>query len=217
MKESLNNHPTLERINEYISELKKCESTQKNPNVDTALAIINEIVTPYLPWFNQHGIVVTCHGSLQYHDPRNLDVDIQLVSANITFSQISQIICELESKFEECNNWPTPRCDPDFGLSDITDIKYELEKLDQNLVRGFYDNRVNNDDYYCSLSGSMILSSKPLYESQNALLSNYRAQVIELCIQNIYLREGIEYWLYETLEIRRKRRKNKFLQNLTSS
>jgi hypothetical protein len=193
----------IPRIDEALLDLKRYESDLQNPEVERAIEAIKQIMEPHARFFIRNGFVITYHGSLQYNDPRNLDVDLEFMSYDLNYSEIDARMEIIEGIFTNSNIWPRPVCDTNFGYSVIADIRDELLEIPQT---SYNDPTIDNDLYYSALSASLILSSKLLYPQQTDLYNKLKLEVRKLIHKNKWLEEGVLSELEETLEIRRKRR-----------
>jgi hypothetical protein len=134
----------MQKIEQQIAQLKQYETDRHSDLVDEAVGITRDLLAKRMDWMNAHGIVATIHGSMQYHDPRNLDTDIGLHSSDYPYD--AEELHEIEQDFLNLTHWPRPktrRSDPgEICPLDITygSLALMRENLDEQLSNGLpYD------------------------------------------------------------------------------
>lgn len=194
----------MNQIQELLQNLKPFETDRphgENDEVDKALKIIREIFEPGREGLVEDEFIPIYHGSLQYHDPHNLDVDIAFASEEIDEPDYQGMISTYEPRFQErIDDWPRERCDTNFGKASLEDIRRQAKYYNET---GIYD--VNRNDQVDQ--ASEILSSVLLFPEQAPLLQKLKAEVLDVARGCTILRRGIIADLEETLDIRRERRK----------
>ena len=118
---------SIPEIDRRLKALKRFETDLQNPEVEKARAAIRQIVGSKMPWFNEHDIAVIYHGSLQYNDPRNLDVDLVFIGEPPHFDELNSVKQELEDAFTQSGAWPRYPCETNFGYASLELIRRELE------------------------------------------------------------------------------------------
>jgi hypothetical protein len=207
-------HPeiTLPDIEPKLSELKLFETDLRNPEVEKAKIILHEVFDPQFEWFNSRNIIVTYHGSLQYSDPKNLDVDISFIGDDkLTYGDMAEKEVELENEFQK--KWPRKKCETDFSILTIKDIKDESDKLKRQFGEEHMPNG-EDDDIFPPLQSAIILSSKLLYESQKPLLLGKENEVRKIIAEDEWLRREVGKELDGVIGERKKRRK---IKNITKT
>lgn len=195
---------TVANIDSLLGKLKVFESDQINEEVERAIQAVHRLIDPRFSWFETHGIIVTYHGSLQYHDPKNLDVDLYFVGLNIEYEDVEHVYDELEEKFTQPGIWPRQPCDTNFGIASIKKIDEELKNFDSESNYGA--DAQGYGDFYPESSASYILSSALLYEEQRNGLKVLQMQIRDRLSRNRWLREGVFDSLSGAIQIREERR-----------
>lgn len=196
----------LPEIDNRLAELKSFEADLQNEEVVRARVALRKVFDPKFEWLNSQGIIITFHGSLQYSDPHDLDVDVEFVGGdNLFFDEsMRKIIAEFDKKFEESGVWPRKNCDTNIGVSSIGTIKNSLSSLEKEGVRS-YDPK-EEYEAFPHTDAALILNSAVLYESQKPQLEILRGQVRQLISNNSFLREGVLDELSGVIKVRQKRR-----------
>lgn len=196
----------LPEIDNKLMQLKSFEADLQNEEVVRARAALRKVFDPKFEWLNSQGIIITFHGSLQYSDPHNLDVDVELVGGdNLFFDEsMRKIIAEFGKKFEEFGTWPRKNCDTNIGVSSIDTIRNSLSSLKKE--GGRYYNPKEEYEAFPHTDAALILSSAVLYESQKPQLEILRGQVRQLILNNSFLRKGVLDELNGVIKVRQKRR-----------
>lgn len=194
----------LPEIDKKLRVLKRFETDLKDPEVEQAKTAMHTVIAPHLPWLNDQNIVATYHGSLQYGDPRNLDVDIALISEDLKYEAVASLISALEKAFVQPGAWPRETSETDLYYVSITEIRRELAQL-QGKKR--YSYARDFDRYYADMDSSFILSSALLFEEQRSLLSRYQNEIRVLVQNNPWLKGGIINSLNRAIKIRQERRR----------
>lgn len=192
----------LASIGKRLDTLRGYETDRRDPEVEKAVLVIREILEPCLPWFEKHGIVITYHGSLQYNDPRNLDVDLGFISLDKPWEVVWRMDKYLEDSFVQQNVWPRENCITDMTWLQIRDIAREAAIYTNLPYR--HDDR---DNHIVDLTATLVMTSALLDEKQRPLYRKYRGQVWQIASDSRWLREGIAYILDSVIEEREERRK----------
>jgi len=200
VKKDANSEISLPDIDSKLAELKFYETDLQNEEVTKAKQILHTVFDPKLEWFQSRDIIVTYHGSLQYNDPRDRDVDIDFIGENIIAGDLKEMFVD---KLQ--NVWPrTLGGSIDLDVITVDDIKRDLERLedeDKHRLEG-----EEGPDVYPELNASIILSSAVLFESQKSQLEVKRQEVRSLIANNPRLREGVLDTLTEVIKTRKERR-----------
>lgn len=194
----------LPEIDSKLTQLKHFETDLQNDEVTKAIIALHRVFDPQFEWFASRNIVITYHGSLQYNDPRNLDIDVEFMGDNLEFKDVKEMEREVENELEKPGVWPRENCDTNFGICGISKIKRGLKEFEGER----YDPNPKDDrDLNPELDASLILSSKVLYESQKPQLEALQKEVRKLIAGNRWLREGVLYELTDVVKVRQSRRK----------
>jgi hypothetical protein len=197
-----NSEIILPDIDSKLAELKFFETDLRNREVTRAKKVLQLVFNPNLKWLESRGIVVTYHGSLQYNDPVNLDVDMNFIGENISShdKDLKKIWDSAEPVLQTF--WTRKRCDIDFDAITISGIKDDLK---QSKARK-YDS-IEGSDSYPEQSAAILLSSTVLFESQRPQLEVKKNEVRRLIVENPRLRKGVLDTLTKVIETRKERRK----------
>lgn len=194
----------LPDIDIKLVQLKYCETDLRNDGVEKAKIALHRVFDPRFKWFQSRNIIITYHGSLQYNDPSNLDLDVEFARDNLVLKDVRGMIRELENEFKKPGVWPREKCDTNFGVSSISGIKRGLREFEG---KKHYDPNPKEDyDSNPELDASLILSSKALYGNQEPQLEDLRKKIRKLLAGNQWLREGVLSVLTGVVSVRQKRR-----------
>jgi len=198
------NEIPLPEIDAQLAQLKIFETDQVNEEVVRSREAMRRVLDPHLEWFNERKVVVTYHGSLQYHDPRNLDADIVFISQDVDYNnpEMRTRITDFETAFRQPGAWPRQPTDTNFNVVTISGIQRDLGRLEENAR---YDSG-NDENPPAALEASFILSSALLYPDQQPQMANYQTQTRRLIRDNEWLREGVLENLEYTVNERQVRR-----------
>lgn len=163
-----------------------------------------KVFDPRFEWFKSRNIIITYHGSLQYNDPRDLDVDVEFMGHSLGFKDVKEMEREVENELEKPGVWPRENCDTNFGICSISKIKRDLKELEGHR---YGPNSKEDRDLNLELEASLILSSKVLYESQRPQLEAIQEEVRRLITENQWLKEGVLHQLTGVVVVRQNRRK----------
>jgi hypothetical protein len=201
VEKNANSEIILPGIDSKLAELKFFETDLQNEEVARAKTVLRLVFDTKLKWLESRGIIVTYHGSLQYNDPVNLDVDMNFIGENISShdKDLKKIWDDTEAVLGTF--WSRKRCDIDFNAITMKGIEDDLE---QSGSRG-YDS-VEDSDFYPELKAAVILSSAVLFESQKPQLEVKKKEVRTLIANNPRLRDGVVNVLADVIKTREKRR-----------
>lgn len=91
---------------------------------DQALDLTREVFRRFKPLFLNGHLVPTYHGSMLYHDPMTLDVDITFFAKGKVPRVFGSIQTQIEQDLRNLENWPTGECHPNFGQFSLDEIEY---------------------------------------------------------------------------------------------
>ncbi len=193
----------MSRINKLLSDLKAFETDRHDERVDRALNLVR---TEFInrPGWIPPGTITLYHGSLQYHDPVNLDLDLDLVVLKYT-RDLLDVQLEYDDVFDGISGWPETsrgRCDSNTGLISLDTIAS---------AASLFSKSEEQEDNLSAMDASIILSGKLLFPNrpdQQSLFANYQNQVrtIARVPGNSKFRKGIISELISVQKIRRERR-----------
>jgi hypothetical protein len=191
----------LDEIDSRLARLKGFETDRRSEEVVQAIGAMQRILEPRLPWFDQKGIAVTYHGSLQYHDPRTLDVDIAFIAGkNLPSAEEIGVEQEINDDFSRPGVWPRADCDTNFSWPGMDAMRREVEEK----AGSEYDPQDVEQD--ADRWGSYVLSSPVLFGSQRALLTGYQKEIRRMAAESRWLRDGIIHNLDNAIRTRLVRR-----------
>jgi hypothetical protein len=194
-------HSPLSKIDARLARLKVFEADLHNDEVEAAKASMKRILEPRLSWFDQKGIAVTYHGSLQYNDPKELDVDISYIAGTkLPQGEELEMEQEINNDFSVSGAWPREQCDTNFSWPSVDAIKREVQ------ARGDSEYDPEDVEQDADRWGAYILSSPVLFASQTELLGRYQQEIRQLAGESKWLRDGIVYSLDSAIRVRMMRR-----------
>lgn len=198
----------MAQIESLIEELVVFE--KNNPpdeRVDRAFASIDEVIDEQRDYFIRKKILITYHGSLQFNDPRQLDLDLVFTSQDgLTLHQGQHIIQRLEEEFELVEDWP--EIGENEGKCDTNFTSFSMEELDDDLMNIVAEDRkIDDEKDFIDLHITYLLTSKALFSDQEELLAEFKTQAKELLSQSQILRESVISVLQKIIETRRERKK----------
>jgi hypothetical protein len=193
----------LAEIDARLVRLKTFETDLQNDETQRARQVMRTIVEPRLSWFDERGIAVTYHGSLQYNDPRNLDVDIAFVPMeNLPQDEKQGMHNELHDAFTQPGVWPGEGCTTNFEWVDFERISKVAEEMGDSP----FDPADESKDIGATYSACYVLSSPLLFESQRNLLQQSQQKIRQIAAKSKWLRDAMVSALDETIQIREERR-----------
>lgn len=204
MKKENTSEVKLSNIDSKLRQLKIFETDLRNDEVSKARQALHAVFDPRLEWFKSHNIVITYHGSLQYNDPDNLDVDIELIATGdpLPREDFKKISNELEKDFTKSGVWPRKNCETNIGMLSMDTIREGLRQRQSEK-----DSDVKEDsEVYVDTDAALILSSAVLYDEQLPQLENLRRQVRQLITSDQWLKERVAGTLGEAIKVRQGRR-----------
>lgn len=92
---------SLPEIDSQLAQLKYFETDLQNDEVAKARIALLRVFDPQFQWFQSQRIIVTYHGSLQYNDPRNLDVDVEFMGNNLGLKDVVSKCFEIEDELKK--------------------------------------------------------------------------------------------------------------------
>lgn len=195
---------SLPEIDSQLAQLKYFETDLQNDEVAKARIALLRVFDPQFQWFQSQRIIVTYHGSLQYNDPRNLDVDVEFMGNNLGLKDVISKCSEIEDALKKTNAWPRKNCYTNFGVCSINGIRNDLKELEkENYASDFKEDQELNPE----LVAALILSSKVLYEVQRPQLGILQQETRKLILENPWLRRGVYNTLTDVIVTRQNRRK----------
>ncbi|MEO8582030.1 MAG: hypothetical protein ABI425_05670 [Patescibacteria group bacterium] len=201
-------------IDQLLAKLKFFEETNPpNDNVDRAFACIDEVIdqkqTEYRQKLIDNKVLVTYHGSLQFNDPRNLDLDLVFTAVDeSSLALVNNTIDKLEAECEQIDNWPTlgnnqGHCDTNFN-------RFSIEQVEIDLKRMSIENKVIDPEYdFIDLYVGILLSSKVLFPEQEVLFEIFQQKAKSYLHQSTVLRKAITELLEDILKTRQERKRAK--------
>lgn len=201
-------------IDRLIAELQIIENTNPpNEYVDRAFAAIDDVIDKnekrYKDYFTNNKILVTYHGSLQYNDPRNLDLDLVFISKDTqTLDQAEPIIEELTQHFEHIEDWP--EMGNNEGHCDTNINNFSMEEITTEVTELIASNRaVDTEKDFLDLYIGCLLNSGLLFPEQEELFEEFRIEAKKLLLKSATLRKAVIENLQDVLKTRQERKRNK--------
>lgn len=195
-------HIALPDIDDRLAVLKRFETDLHNNETERGKEVLRQILEPRLPWFESRGLVILYHGSLQYNDPVNLDIDMDFVSEDLSYNDFLSMEGELEQALIQPDIWPRNPCVTNFTFLKISAIREEVAEIGQTP----YDPEAS-DDLFADLDASKVLSARLLFPSQTNALNQYQTEIRQLATGSPWLQAGIVFNLNDAIAIRQARRK----------
>jgi hypothetical protein len=192
----------LTSIDAKLKRLRVFETDLKNPEVDRAQEAIRRVFRPHLDWFHSREIAITYHGSLQFHDPVNLDIDVALLGQSATFAEVDPVLAQVENEFTKPGVWPRSPAHTDIVYISMEQMQRHLKRIpsDTPHIEGrFID--VSSD-----LIAATAISSLLVFPEQQDLFTGMDQQARKIMSQHRWLREGVEKILDHAIEVRLERR-----------
>jgi hypothetical protein len=184
------------QLEQHLATLKTFETDRQDPQVEHARKVLRDFLTPYRTRLAENGLIPTIHGSMQYHDPRNLDSDLTFLGENtLPHDTYMELIFETITKQLE-DIWPTGDLNVEVGTITFEEIQADIDS-----------NRDPFDaDIFLGSNASIILSSMPLYPEDTDALDALRDKTKSLLRAHPnFLQKTIQV-LQQTIDIRRERR-----------
>lgn len=188
----------LPEIDAKLERLTLLENDRKNESVDKMLLFLRDKLKVYLGTMNDIGVVALVHGSLQYNDPRNLDVDLGFFSQDKSFKELRWLSRYIQEEIETSTYLDGlepigKHKDSNLSTSSIKEIREELLLVDK---KGSYSVQ---EDIFAELSASKLLSAKLLFNDpkQIEILEDLRIEGRKLLKSSRWLREGVNEILDE--------------------
>lgn len=185
-----------------LEELEGYKTDLQNPEVDKVVENIRQSLEPFKGWCIENTVVPALVGSLVYHDPYHMDIDLEWISAGpVNYVDTGKmhnnlpdyIGADYEDLFHLSLN-------P--GYASISDTKKYLAEL----IADEGEEIPHWIDLQLSLSPS-VLNAVPLFVEQIVQLDKMRQEYIELLGQYPILRAYVIETLEECVSIRRERRR----------
>ena len=199
----------MKYIETLIKRLEDFErSNASNGDVQKALEITDRQLQPYKEILVGNDFLAIYHGSLQYRDPRNLDIDIIFFTESETERlRLRKIQLQIQGDFESLDNWPNVgrnngHCDTNFITYSLGQIKDAIEYCQAHGIRLPYEELDIDPD----AAVSYILTSKLIYPEQTDLFDKFKLVAHQLLREYPVLRIAVIEELENTLDIRALRR-----------
>src|SRR5579859_5699268 len=189
----------MQQINTLLAQLQYYETDLKNDEVERAVAITLETFAKHKNWFLQHGVIATYHGSLLYHDPKNLDADVVCFTRKWTTREELDYILAIGREFDRLTTWPRMPFDEDVSFFSIDKIRQEISFAH----RGAIPKDSEEDGSY---NAAMLLSSQLLFPEQEGLYREMQEEILTFAQEDPLLRHGIIAALQQCIDIRQERR-----------
>ena len=154
--------PTIEYLKSSLQSLRMYRADRPNGYndiADDALRITRKSFERFRPFFVASHAIVTYHGSIQYHDAINLDVDIIIISDKKTPRVIFESAYKLQNEMNNLESWPTGKCETNFAFLTLDQIEKETKLFNRGVQ---YDRNIHLD----SMLGSCILTSELIFPKQ---------------------------------------------------
>lgn len=176
-----------------------------HPAVVHAMQLVDAVIAPYRQKLVQKNVLVTYHGSLQYQDPVNLDLDLAFTTLDKKTEKAvyRPVILKLEDEFLELPNWPKMgrnrgRCDTNFAIFSIEELRQDAKQINK---QGEYD-----EEECTELHAAYILTSRILFPEQFGLAQNFKTEIDSILATSPVLTQAVIGCLNETISIRKERK-----------
>jgi hypothetical protein len=187
----------LPDIDARLAKLKSFETDLVNPEVERARQILRRLFDMDISLLRPLG-VLTYHGSLQYNDPVNLDVDVDFfLISNLSIHHGFNILEQLGEVLVGSCLWPRKPCDTNMGCSSIDQIKKGLTETGTN----------PKYETFPELNASLMLSSALLYPDQEPQLRVLQREVRKIIQGHQWLHDNVVLTLDDAIHIREERRR----------
>ncbi len=190
--ENENSKLEMQRIQTLVSDLKALEPSNpsdRNENVDTALKVTRDVFSPHKEWFLENKIIPTIHGSLLYHDPIGLDLDVTFfyIKPPEDFFIDQQRYWSIEQSFEGRPNplYPDYDLETNFSVVEPARFERELQQIEQRVVEP-----ASGDDFSSMFLGQ-ILTSELLYREQTEEFEKLKKSTLMRLQESPLLRQGV--------------------------
>jgi hypothetical protein len=153
---------------------------------------------------DEKGIVLAYSGSLQYHDPFNLDIDLTLFSMYATPTEQRGIMFNvLEPAFQQnASDWPRGEVELDIGHRGLDELKAEADEFELILTKEEAESRGNFAADRCA----ELISSALVFPDQQELYEQMQKKSWELLATHPRLRAATMKVLTDTIDTREERR-----------
>ncbi len=192
----------LEEIDKKLAILKGFETDLHNQEVEQARVSIASIIEGDIDWLNTQRMVATCHGSLQYNDPRNLDGDIMFITdtpgLSITNPEYNSHEYAMGEILSLPKMWPRVPFEPEFYIVNISNFEQMLSLVEAGTATELDVERLSNAGY--------VLSSALINSTQEKLFRELQQKVRSIAEGSKWLRESIIENLNNAITIRKIRR-----------
>lgn len=208
-------------ITNRISKLKEFETQNTpDPRVQEALGIIKSVMILDRRMLIQNNTLAIYYGSLLFNDPRNLDVDLELVETTHRKDAMFNFTDRKNFEFEDIPNWPrTPanngECSAHLGYTSIQKIEGVIKdfchkEAEENWKWIPDPNSDEEDEQWdfdrAASNLSLVLTGGLLYPQQQAFHREMKGQVWRLLESYPIIQAPVAKHLQDCIEIREQRR-----------
>lgn len=197
----------IQEIQDLLQKLKGYETDRPhgmNDETDRAVAEVGRVCSQFREIVDREGIILTLHGSLQYHDPHNLDIDLTMFSAKDSKEQYLALTPPLEEAFDgekkTVKNWPREEAMTNFDYKGLDELEANAQLLEGD---------PDTDNLDISMAADFmaeLLSSVLIFPHQQALFATFQAEGWRMLQKYPILRAKTKEELESVVTVREERR-----------